>query len=64
MRVGEAESRRTGAVVVQGKCRRSQNNRESRMNFALAILLDFKIKNLLEMNWFLVGSVEVDGEPV
>jgi hypothetical protein len=46
MRVGEAESRRTGAVVVEGKCRRSQNNRESRMNFAIGDLARFQNKKL------------------
>ena len=46
MRVGEAESRRTGAVVVEGNCRRSQNNRESRMNFAIGDLARFQTKKL------------------
>jgi hypothetical protein len=46
MRIGEAESRRTGAVVVEGKCGRSQNNRESRMNFAIGDLARFQNKKL------------------
>jgi hypothetical protein len=46
MRVGKAESRRTGAVVDEGKCLRSQKQQRSRMKFAIGNLARFQNKKL------------------